>query len=96
MRRQVFGRFVRVGDELERTKPGTGLGLFLVRSVIKKMKGKIALLDTPRDSGAKFEVQLPKASLLDSLVDNKNDSERPALFQEEPKKKADNSSESCR
>ncbi len=96
MRRQVFGRFVRVGDELERTKPGTGLGLFLVRSVVKKMRGKIALLDTPRDSGAKFEVQLPKASLVDSLVDNKNESERPALSQEEPQEQANNNSESCR
>ena len=27
LRRKIFGRFVRVGNELERSKPGTGLGL---------------------------------------------------------------------
>ncbi|MFM7517424.1 MAG: sensor histidine kinase, partial [Pirellula sp.] len=32
LRRKVFSRFYRAGDELERRKPGGGLGLFLVRS----------------------------------------------------------------
>ncbi|MFO0925319.1 MAG: HAMP domain-containing sensor histidine kinase [Pirellulales bacterium] len=62
MRRQIYGRFVRVGNELERTKPGTGLGLFLVRSVLKKMRGRITLADLPKHSGTRFDVQLPKAS----------------------------------
>ncbi len=52
-----FGR-----NELERTKPGTGLGLFLVRSVLKKMRGRITLADLPKHSGTRFDVQLPKAS----------------------------------
>jgi len=41
LRRKVFGRFVRLGSELERSKPGTGLGLYLVRSVTRSLGGSI-------------------------------------------------------
>ncbi len=32
LRRKIFGRFVRLGVELQREKPGIGLGLYLVRT----------------------------------------------------------------
>jgi signal transduction histidine kinase len=41
LRRKVFGRFVRLGNELERSKPGTGLGLYLVRAVTRALGGSI-------------------------------------------------------
>lgn len=41
LRRKIFGRFVRLGNELERSKPGTGLGLYLVRSVTRSLGGSI-------------------------------------------------------
>tara|TARA_R110002049_G_scaffold2750_4_gene22009 strand:- start:198856 stop:199887 length:1032 start_codon:yes stop_codon:yes gene_type:complete len=44
-RRKVFGRFVRLGNELERSTPGTGLGLYLVRNVAKSLGGSIRLRD---------------------------------------------------
>lgn len=59
LRRQIFRRFYRIGDELERTKPGTGLGLFLVRSIVLRLRGTIRVLDVPKKSGARFEVMLP-------------------------------------
>ncbi|MFN9594348.1 MAG: sensor histidine kinase [Pirellulaceae bacterium] len=59
MRRMIFGRFIRVGNELERTKPGTGLGLFLVRSLVRQMRGTIRLADLPQGTGTRFEVSLP-------------------------------------
>ena len=59
LRRQIFRRFYRIGDELERTKPGTGLGLFLVRSIVRRLRGTIRVLDIPKKSGARFEVMLP-------------------------------------
>lgn len=62
MRRRIFGRFVRLGNELERTKPGTGLGLFLVRSMIRQMRGRITVVDRAKHSGTRFDVQLPGAS----------------------------------
>ncbi|MFG0290925.1 MAG: sensor histidine kinase [Rhodopirellula sp. JB044] len=45
LRRKVFGRFVRLGNELERSKPGTGLGLYLVRNVTHALGGRINIGD---------------------------------------------------
>lgn len=59
LRRAIFKRFYRVGDELERRKPGTGLGLFLVRSFVKRMGGSIQVDDSTKQRGSKFVVQIP-------------------------------------
>ena len=61
LRKKIFRRFYRVGDELERTKPGTGLGLFLVRSVVRRLKGSIRVADQPMKDGTRFDLVLPKA-----------------------------------
>jgi two-component system phosphate regulon sensor histidine kinase PhoR len=58
-RRKVFGRFIRLGNELERSTPGTGLGLYLVRNVIKAINGSIRVSDRELGSGTEFEVVLP-------------------------------------
>ena len=58
-RSQVFRRFVRLGSELERSKPGTGLGLFLVRSLVKQLRGKVAVKGRFLDRGTVMEVELP-------------------------------------
>jgi signal transduction histidine kinase len=62
MRRRIFNRFFRIGDELERTKPGIGLGLFLVRNVIRRLKGSISIVDVPGQSGTHFEISIPNAT----------------------------------
>ena len=59
LRRKIFGRFVRLGSELERSQSGTGLGLFIVRTLVKRLDGKIAVRDRAGSSGTVFEVQLP-------------------------------------
>lgn len=58
LRRKVFGRFIRLGNELERSTPGTGLGLYLVRNVVKAMGGSIRVADRDDGSGTAFEVTL--------------------------------------
>ena len=63
LRKKIFRRFYRAGDELERTKPGTGLGLFLVRSIVRRLRGTIRVADMPKDGGTRFELVLPKARL---------------------------------
>jgi signal transduction histidine kinase len=63
LRQKIFGRFVRLGSELEREKPGTGLGLYIVRSMIGRLGGAIRVRDRDRGSGAIFEVQLPGRTL---------------------------------
>lgn len=59
LRRKVFGRFVRLGSELERSKPGTGLGLYLVRSVTRSLGGEIHIETSPGRTGTTFSVTLP-------------------------------------
>jgi two-component system, OmpR family, phosphate regulon sensor histidine kinase PhoR len=59
MRRRIFNRFFRIGDELERTKTGTGLGLFLVRTVLRRLKGSITIHDGAQHQGTRFELRIP-------------------------------------
>jgi two-component system, OmpR family, phosphate regulon sensor histidine kinase PhoR len=59
LRRKIFGRFVRLGLELEREKPGTGLGLYIVRTLVRRLKGRIRVQDSKQETGTLFEVQLP-------------------------------------
>jgi two-component system, OmpR family, phosphate regulon sensor histidine kinase PhoR len=63
LRRKIFKRFYRIGNELERTKPGTGLGLFLVRSIVRRLKGTIRVIDVPKGVGSRFELVLPQSRL---------------------------------
>jgi two-component system, OmpR family, phosphate regulon sensor histidine kinase PhoR len=64
LRRRVFGRFFRIGNELERQKTGTGLGLFLARTVVKRLRGKIAIVDPQLAPGTRFEIRLPASGIL--------------------------------
>ena len=59
MRRKIFGRFVRLGSELEREKPGTGLGLYIAATIVRRLRGRIRIRDRRPLPGAVFEVQLP-------------------------------------
>jgi signal transduction histidine kinase len=61
LRRKVFGRFVRLGLELERTKPGTGLGLYIVRTIVHQLRGEVRVRDNDAGAGTMFEVELPQA-----------------------------------
>jgi signal transduction histidine kinase len=69
LRRKIFKRFYRVGNELERTKPGTGLGLFLVRSIVGRLRGTIRVADVPKNTGTRFELVLPQARLRPPATD---------------------------
>ena len=62
LRRKIFGRFVRLGLELEREKPGTGLGLFIARTLVRRLHGQIRVRDPEKGPGTVFEVQLPGKS----------------------------------
>jgi two-component system phosphate regulon sensor histidine kinase PhoR len=59
-RKKVFQVFYRGGSELQRRTKGTGLGLFIVSTLVKQMKGRISVDD--RDDGlpgCTFTVELP-------------------------------------
>jgi signal transduction histidine kinase len=59
LRRKIFGRFVRLGSELERSQSGTGLGLFIVRNLVRRMKGTVTVRSRGSAPGTIFEVTLP-------------------------------------
>jgi two-component system, OmpR family, phosphate regulon sensor histidine kinase PhoR len=63
LRRRIFGRFVRLGQELERERPGTGLGLYIVKTLIQRLRGKIRVRSGRDGHGTIFEVSLPKTCL---------------------------------
>ena len=59
-RKEVFQIFYRGGSELERTRKGTGLGLYIVNTLVKKSHGRIQIKDRSNgEPGCMFEVELP-------------------------------------
>jgi two-component system, OmpR family, phosphate regulon sensor histidine kinase PhoR len=58
-RHAVFRRFVRLGSELERSTPGTGIGLSLVRALVRQMRGTVTAKGRLTQRGSIFEVELP-------------------------------------
>jgi signal transduction histidine kinase len=61
--RFIFHRFYRIGSETRRSHTGTGLGLFIVKSVVKGHKGTVTADSPGADRGATFTITLPGASL---------------------------------
>jgi signal transduction histidine kinase len=55
----VFKRFYRIGAEVRRSRTGTGLGLFIVRSVVKGHRGTISADSAGPDRGSTITVTLP-------------------------------------
>ncbi|MGI8467644.1 MAG: sensor histidine kinase [Pyrinomonadaceae bacterium] len=58
--KQIFNRFYRVPNISTQKKKGTGLGLFIVRSIVKKHGGRIWAESKGEGAGSEFTVQLPK------------------------------------
>ncbi len=71
MRKHIFIRFVRLGEELEREQPGIGLGLYIVRTLVDRLRGRIKVYDRSEGPGATFEVQLPCRRIPNADVNEK-------------------------
>lgn len=62
-RSRIFQLFVRGNDELHRTKTGTGLGLYIVKTLVSLLKGRVTVLEAESGTGTVFEVTLPGRQL---------------------------------
>ncbi|MEX0702406.1 MAG: MFS domain-containing histidine kinase [Planctomycetales bacterium] len=60
LRRKIFRIFYRGGDELERRRTGTGLGLYIVRTLVHTLQGKVSVADREEGPGSVFTVELPE------------------------------------
>jgi signal transduction histidine kinase len=58
--KQIFERFYRAPDK-HSTAKGTGLGLFIVRSIVERHGGKVFAESAGEGKGSAFVVQLPRA-----------------------------------
>lgn len=54
----VFNRFYRVGQELQRQHPGTGLGLYLCREIIRAHGGEITAKSAGPGKGTTFTIMM--------------------------------------
>jgi signal transduction histidine kinase len=57
--RFIFNRFYRIGREVRRSHTGTGLGLFIVKSVVKGHRGTVSADSAGPEKGSTFTVTLP-------------------------------------
>nr|MDQ3806249.1 ATP-binding protein [Acidobacteriota bacterium] len=60
--KRIFKRFYRVQGSFMRRFKGTGLGLFIVRSVVEKHGGRVYAESAGLGRGSTFIIQLPRAT----------------------------------
>jgi two-component system, OmpR family, sensor histidine kinase SenX3 len=58
--KRIFRRFYRVPGRVMARIKGTGLGLFIVRSVVEQHGGKVFAESEGRGQGSRFTIQLPR------------------------------------
>ena len=58
-RQRIFEPFVRGGDETVRTRPGVGLGLFIVKELAEQQGGAVDVEDGLSGGGTQFTVRFP-------------------------------------
>jgi signal transduction histidine kinase len=56
--RKIFQRFYRVGRDVQRQAAGLGLGLFIVRSLVRRNGGRVEALSEGSGRGSRFVVTL--------------------------------------
>jgi len=56
----IFEKFYRVGDELRRSMPGTGLGLYIVKRLVEQSGGTIAAQSAGAKRGATVTIRWPE------------------------------------
>ncbi len=64
---KIFEDFTQVQGDARRAYEGTGLGLAMVRDLVKQMHGTVSV-DSIEDQGSTFTVSIPSEKEVDSLI----------------------------
>ncbi len=59
--RKIFQRFYRAGRDVQRTAAGLGLGLFIVRNLVRRQGGRVVARSKGSGAGSRFVVTLRAA-----------------------------------
>lgn len=59
--RRIFQRFYRAGRDVQRTAAGLGLGLFIVRNLVRRQGGRVVAKSEGSGAGSRFVVTLRAA-----------------------------------
>jgi signal transduction histidine kinase len=59
---KIFQRFYRVGRDVQRTAAGLGLGLFIVRNLVRRQGGRVEARSEGAGHGSRFVVTLKAAA----------------------------------
>jgi len=60
--RKIFLRFYRAGRDMQRTAAGLGLGLFIVRNLVRRQGGRVVARSEGSGKGSRFVVTLKAAA----------------------------------
>jgi signal transduction histidine kinase len=58
-RERIFEKFFRLDPDQATGTAGTGLGLYIARELVRRMRGRVSLL--PSERGAAFAIEVPAA-----------------------------------
>jgi signal transduction histidine kinase len=59
LQRRIFERFYRVDEEAVRARRGTGLGLYVVKALVKSLGGKLSAYSEGPGKGTRMRIELP-------------------------------------
>lgn len=65
----LFGKFFRVSNQSQKMSKGTGLGLYISKSIVEKHHGKI-WVESELGKGSKFSFTLPISTTSQGIVDS--------------------------
>jgi signal transduction histidine kinase len=71
--KKIFQRFFRIYDRDIPNVKGTGLGLYVVREIIRSHNGKIIALSEGKGKGTKFKIELPVFNVKNKSKKGKKD-----------------------
>ncbi|MBN2774576.1 MAG: response regulator, partial [Prolixibacteraceae bacterium] len=85
---KIFNRFFQTGKEND--NPGTGIGLALVKELVKLHKGDIFVTSKP-GKGSKFTIRIPYETSLQEMQSTQTDDEESAVYEKDNSAQNENS-----